>query len=162
MRRLVLLLFLVTLATAAASHAGHPEHEEAAGSINVSSLLEDPESFASTYNSRADRMPSMVKSLVSGERINVHVEAGAGDRVIGLEMEGAKVDEVVVGGVEDPSVDLYTDREVLEGVASAENPADAAVDAFNGGGITYEAHGLGSQVKFAVISALSEVLGFFL
>ncbi len=159
MRHTALLLAgLLLVVGSAAAHAGHSEHADTSTDVSVSAVLESPEEFADAYNRRAEQLPSLAKTLVSGERIDIHVETGDGETVIGVVMDGAKIDTVERGGVDDPTVEILTDAATLETILASENPGKRALSAFNGDGIRYRAHGLGSSVKFAVLSAVSAVL----
>lgn len=163
MKRLVLLLAVSLMAGLVAAHAGHFEGEEVAyENSTVAEIVDNPEPVVSTYNSNADELPSLVRNLVSGERINVHIETAEDEKVLGAVMDGARVDSLEDGGVENPTVEFHTDVTTLEVIATAEDPKAEAVSAFNGPRITYETHGLGSTIKFAVISVLAKVFGFLL
>lgn len=162
MRKLSLFLFVLAFAGAASAHAAHFEEPSniSYNETQVSEILGEPDTVVSAYNQNVDQLPSLAKSLVSGERINGRVETPQGEKVIGVAMDGAKIETVKMGGVENPTVEFHTDASTLETIIKAENPREEAISAFNGPQITYTAHSLGSTVKFAVLSTISKVLGF--
>lgn len=160
MRKVLLLAMLLVLAGAVSAHPGHQEHS-GLNETGISALMENPGELASLYNDNVDQLPSVARNLVSGERMNLHVDTGEGEEVIGVEMEGDRIENLSVGGVENPSVEFHTDVETIEAIANSDDPAKEAVSAFNGPGITYRAHDLGSRIKFAIISVISKILAFF-
>lgn len=162
MRRVLVLLGLVLLAGGAAAHADHAEHADGGSNISVSTVVDNPEAVAAVYNNNTADLPSMVTAMVSGERIEVHIENGGEATVIGVVMEGSRIQRVEPGGLQDPTVELFIGTATLEQILASETPAKAAVEAFNGDGIRYDAHGLGSTVKLAILSALSRLAGFLL
>ncbi|MDY6769309.1 MAG: hypothetical protein SVW02_04345 [Candidatus Nanohaloarchaea archaeon] len=161
MRRAILAFTVLLLTGTAAAHAAHFEgtDEIAYQNSTVAEILDDTGTFISTYNSNAEQLPSLVKSLVSGEKANIHIETAEGEKVIGVAMDGAKIASVEQGGLDEPTVSIHTDASTLEVIATAENPRKEAMAAFNGPAITYKTHGLGTTIKFAVLSTLSGVIG---
>ncbi|MDY6770029.1 MAG: hypothetical protein SVU88_03580 [Candidatus Nanohaloarchaea archaeon] len=169
MRTIALVAGMLVLVAPALAHTGHDTHTTAASTgasalanATAADIIDQPDIVVETYNSNVDQLPSLVKSLVAGERINVHVEQGQNETVIGVAMDGARIARVEDGGVDDPTVSFHTDADTIDTILTAEKPGKRAVEAFNGPGITYETHGLGTTIKFAVVSTVSAVLGALL
>ncbi len=162
MKHVAAAVFVVLMAGAVAAHAGHFDDTGTEAPASIDDAVDEIDTLAATYNENADSVPSLVESLVADERVNVHIETGDDDIVIGVVMDDARMTTVTRGGVENVTVDLYTDEETVSSILAAEDSPARAVEAFNSDHITYEAHGFGRSIKFAVISTVSKILGFLL
>lgn len=154
-------LFLLFV-TGAAAHTAHFGETNTTDVPPLTDALDELDTFVSAYNENADSLPSLVKSLVSGERVNVHIDTADGEIVVGAVLDGAQVTTVKRGGIANATVEFHTDEKTVTAILAAENPRQRALDAFNSEHITYEAHGFGRSIKFAIISTVSKVLGFLI
>lgn len=120
---------------------------------------------ADAYNRQVEELPEYAKRVVGDERINANISVESvedfdEDRLVyGIEMDGAKIDSIGTGALEDPTLTVYTSAETLEAIASAEDPQQRALDAFNGDGIEYEAHTLMNKLRFGLLSVWASIKG---
>lgn len=159
MRYLILLGLAALFVVPAAAHTDHGTFEP---NITVEGMLDHPDELATLYNGNADRVPGLVRSLVADERINVHIALDGENRTVGIVMDGIRIDTMAEGGVENATLELYTDRDTVEEIAAAERPPRAVVDALNDGRIRYEATGLWKTVAFGIVTALLKAFGGFM
>ncbi|MDY6776766.1 MAG: hypothetical protein SVQ76_01510 [Candidatus Nanohaloarchaea archaeon] len=134
----------------------------AAPNVTADEVIDNPSDFADIYNQNAEKVPDLVKSLVAGERINIHLSVDGRERVVGIVMNGSEVGRVVKGGLENPSISVYTSRQTVRDIVSSDQPGREAVEALNDGRITYSVEGIFNKIKFGVVSVLSRIAGFFM
>lgn len=156
MRRVLTLLLISLLflsATAAVTVNGQQVDPQDIGQQDIDEAVQK-------YNQDyADQVPGLVRSIVSGERINVNISTQDGHLVFGAVMDGMTITRVEEGGIEDPTLRVYTSTGTLKTIAEAENPRKRAVQEFRGGGIRYETAGFFRSIKFGIVSTLLKVFG---
>ncbi|MDY6765803.1 MAG: hypothetical protein SVW77_00390 [Candidatus Nanohaloarchaea archaeon] len=162
MRLLAAVVAVLLFAGAAAAHTGHFADSDTTDTQPLSDTLDELDTLVASYNENADSLPSLVKRLIAGERINVHIDTAEDEVVVGAVLDGARVARTERGGIGNATVEFYTDEERVRGALAAENPREHALAAFNSGRITYDTKGFGRAVKFAVLSTVSKVIGVLL
>lgn len=153
MRRAALLLAALVLV--AASAAAAPSIER-----SLDWVLDNPRATADFYNNRTDRVPDVLATVIADERINVHIETEQGNRTVGLVLDGLRVSEVRDGGLENRTLDVRTNASTVRRIVEADAPAEEAVNAYNSGAITVEAHTTTTGILTAILSFVSRIFGF--
>ena len=54
--------------------------------------------FKDRYNNQTSKVPSVVGNIVGGEKLNVYVNHSNDTEVIGADMQGLEISEIVKGG----------------------------------------------------------------
>ncbi|MCJ7478690.1 MAG: hypothetical protein MUP63_00740 [Candidatus Nanohaloarchaeota archaeon QJJ-7] len=125
-------------------------------------VVQNIEEYSEVYNKNIESVPSPLKRLVSGERINLYIETDEGNRSLGAVMDDAKVDRLEEGGLESPSLEIYTGINTTEKILGSSNVSQTALDAYNAGEIRYRTDELGTRIKMALVTFFSGVFGFLL
>ncbi len=149
---------------AAETDSGEEEVPEPAPDTELSftdidqKMLDD---LAQQYNKDvAHRIPKPIAVFIADERVNLHIETeGGNETVYGVAMTGVEVDNAAVGGIDRPTVDVYTSEETLNAITNAENPQDRAVQAYKDDDIRYEAYGLLRSIRMKVATTAVSIFG---
>lgn len=149
-------LALAMVATATAHGGGHSD------GAAVAEILENPDAYAEIYNNNTDRVPGLVRTLVTDRTVNVTITVNGTDHTFGVVMDGIRIDRIEEGGAPGASVAISTDAATLERILTAEDRPQAAVDAFNSGAISYRTATAGDGILFGIISGLMKVFGALL
>lgn len=157
MKRLLLVGLLA--AAFAATGTAHADHGEIEANITVEGLLNHTGEFRELYNANTDTLPGLARALIADERINLHVAIDGENRTVGAVMDGVRIGSIEEGGLENATVELYTDEATIQEIATATNRGRATVRALNDGGIRYESRGLWNRVTFGVVSLLLKAFG---
>jgi len=107
-------------------------------------------------------IPSPLNKIFGDEKINVNFKMNDGTvLIVGLITENDKFKGLVAGGVDEPSLNVYTTEKVVKDIESSSDPASTLKLAYSQGTISYEAVGFKNKVKFAFISVFMKVSGWF-
>lgn len=101
-------------------------------------------------------IPAPLKGFASG-RYTIHV----GDETIGIVMEGGKLEEVMEGGVENPTSEIWADEDLIEKIATSDDPIGTIIEAQKTGELKKEDHGLIPKIKGFLMSIALKILSFF-
>ena len=129
--------------------------------INLQEVSQaDIEEAVATYNENyADKVPGLVATIVSDERVNVNISTDNGNLIYGAVLDGLTVTSVQEGGVENPTLRVYASTDTLEEIAAAENPRKRGVKALKSGEIEYKTVGFFRTIKFGVVTTLIKIFG---
>ncbi len=95
--------------------------------------------------------------LFGNEKVNVHVTTDAGSEfIVGVQTKDKKVLSVKEGGVEKPTLRVYTSEKVIREIMAAHEPINALQLALQEGKITYKAVGFFNKLKFSFISLFAK------
>ncbi|GEM_PF-1462164 len=95
--------------------------------------------------------------LFGNEKVNVHVTADDGSEfIVGVETKNKKVMLVTEGGVEKPTLRIYTTEKVIREIVLAHDPVSALQQALQEEKITYKAVGIFNKMKFSFISLFAK------
>jgi hypothetical protein len=100
-------------------------------------LFAELEGWSDTYNARADDVGFRGKSILSGERVNLHVRAADGSEAVysfGTDAD-ARVVDLRRGERGDATLRLATERAVIDRIVAAEDPVRALESALLSGRI---------------------------
>ena len=111
------------------------------------------------YNQNVDKIPGFIRTIFGNERIEAHINDGK-EEVIGIVTKDAIVIEFKEGGIENPTLKVYTDKETIYKVIKQKNPDSAiqvALKALDEGKIRYEAVGVVTQIKTTIFTILIKI-----
>ncbi|OGI64701.1 hypothetical protein A2642_01875 [Candidatus Nomurabacteria bacterium RIFCSPHIGHO2_01_FULL_39_10] len=95
--------------------------------------------------------------LFGNEKVNVHVTADDGSEfIVGVETKDKKVLLVKEGGLEKPTLRIYTTEKVIREIMAAHEPINALQLALQDEKITYNAVGFFNKMKFSFISLFAK------
>lgn len=101
-------------------------------------------------------VPEPLKAFASG-RYTVHV----GNETVGIVMEGGKLEEVKEGGVENPTSEIWADEDLVEKIATSDDPVGAILEAQKTGELKKKDYGLIPKIKGFLMSIALKILSFF-
>jgi hypothetical protein len=106
-----------------------PEYDE------MTTELED---YVGTYNLNIENVPRFIKTIVGSERINLFIIVG-GRRVVkyGLVSEKAKITDIEVGGLDNPTIKAYTNKKTFYNITGSSDPSAAFKEALDSKNLTY-------------------------
>ncbi len=124
-------------------------------SYDAAMLLEKLEGNEDKINAfmESSGVPASLKGFTSG-RYNIHI----GEETVGIVMEDGKLGEVAEGGVENPTTDIYADEELIEKIATSEDPMGTIIEAQKTGELKKEDHGLVPKIKGFLMSIVLKIL----
>ena len=106
----------------------------------------DPDDVKELYNKYEDKIPDFAKKLFGNERINIHIKYYKDFYLI---TEDAKLLDVNEGSLDNPTLNVYTDKETADVIVTGKLSLKEALDE---GLVSYEAVGLWSKLKFGMFS----------
>jgi len=101
-------------------------------------------------------VPAPLMGFASG-RYTVHV----GNETIGIVMEGGKLEEVKEGGVENPTSEIWADEDLIEKIATSDDPIGTILEAQKTGELKKEDYGLIPKIKGFLMSIALKILSLF-
>lgn len=113
------------------------------GELDLESL--DLEKLVATYNDNLDKVPGFVKNIFGNEKINLYID---GELFLGLAGEGGKIVEYKKGGVDKPTMNVYTTSDTIDKLIDEDkNLLEAVKDK----SIQYQGVGFINKIKFGII-----------
>lgn len=110
------------------------------------------------YNSHMDKVPSFFKTTFGNERANIYIKVYVQDVELYAITEKAYMQELSIGLLDDPTMNIYTDIQTIAEIA--EGRLDP-IDAINEGKIQYEAVGFTNKVKYGLLGIGLKISSFF-
>jgi hypothetical protein len=113
------------------------------------------------YNKNIDKAPDLLKGIVGNEKINLDITRDDGSVfLVGLDMVNAKINETVVGGLNDPSITITTTESAINNIRSSKDPIATFQQEREQGQMTFEGKGLLAKAKLEAVLSSTEVLKF--
>lgn len=160
MRQVLAILLATLLVSATGTALTLRGHEVNVADIDQQKIDEAVETYNSQYTKQ---VPGLVKALVKDEQVNVHINMTHTDDAdavtYGVSMDGMKIDRVKKGGLDEPTLKVYTSTDTVQAIAEAENPRKRAVKALKKGEIRHESVGFFRGLKLGIATALIKVFG---
>lgn len=103
----------------------------------------------------AEELPMRTVSFLTDNRINIQVD----NTTLGTEFKSLNITKVESGGIEDPTLDIETEEEVILEIMESEDPINAFREKYHGEGIDIEANSVGNRIKLAVANVASRIYG---
>jgi len=111
------------------------------------------ENFIIFYNSNLITLP-IISELFANERINLHL----GKENYSVVTVDKQIEKIYGGLLEDESVNIYADQDVIDKIANGEL---TIIEALESGKIRYEAVGLFNSLKFGIATFFFNIYSFF-
>lgn len=105
----------------------------------------DLDELVKTYNQNLEKVPGFVKSIFGNEKIDVYID---GEKFVGLVGQNGEITEYKKGGVDKPTMKIYTTSEAIGHLIEGEK---TLLDAVKDKSIQYEGVGFVSKIKFGFI-----------
>jgi hypothetical protein len=117
--------------------------------------------LASNKNETKDTIPSVFWLLIgSSNRINVAIEMNDGTEALyGVNASELFIEDVNIGGYENPGYTITTDENTLVELSKAKEPSKAAEDLYKDGRIKISSNDFVSNVKLFIADALFRIFG---
>jgi hypothetical protein len=120
------------------------------------------QNYVDGYNSKIAYAPDVLKGLLGNERINIDIIRGDGSIFsTGLEVENARVNRTVQGGLSDPTIIITTTESAINNIRGASDPVTVFQKESETGQVKIEGQNLVTRAKIGAVLSSSSVLGFF-
>jgi hypothetical protein len=118
--------------------------------------------YVDTYNSRIDNAPDVLKGLLGDERVNINITQNDGSILsTGFVVENARVEDVVDGGIDDPTITVVTTESAINNIKSSDDPIAAFQEERDVGQVRIEGKSLATRVKLDALLSSSGVIRYF-
>lgn len=126
--------------------------------LDLNNLQESVDS----YNSNIDTAPSVLKTLLGDEKVNITILLNNSSIVSwGFETKNAKIVRFEKGGIKNPTIDVFATEDAIYRVQSAQDPVAAYRNAEESGEVKIEGKTLGSRMKLGAALSSGEAIRFF-
>jgi len=117
--------------------------------------------YVNTYNNQIDNVPTVIKSMLGSEKINMIItrEDGSVFRV-GMNMESAKIVRTVEGGISDPTIIVTTTQSALNEVGKSKDRIAAFKKQTDAGQIRFEGKNWLANAKIKAVLSSTSFLQF--
>ncbi len=113
-------------------------------------------------NSKIDNAPDLLKGLLGNERVNLEVIRNDGSVFrVGFEVEKARINRTVDGGLGDPTITITTTESAIEAIRSSNDPIAAFQNERNLGQVDIQGTNLFTRAKLEAVLSSTSVLQFF-
>jgi hypothetical protein len=134
-------------------------------SVSIADVVHDPneiQNFADSYNSRIDKVPKILKSILGSERVFIKISLSNGDVFrLGYETEKAKIVKIVEGGLKNPTIIVAATQSSIEKINSSKDPLAAFRKEMERGNFAIYGQTLATKAKLRAALASDSVLWFF-
>jgi len=118
--------------------------------------------YVDIYNSRIDNAPEVLKGLLGDERVNIDITRNNGSVLsAGFVVENARVEEVVDGGVDDPTITVITTENAINNIKNSDDPIAAFQRERDIGQVRIEGKSLTTRVKLDALLSSTSVIRYF-
>jgi hypothetical protein len=134
-------------------------------SVSIADILSDPhqiQNFAESYNSRIDKVPRILKSMLGSERIIIKISLSNGNVFrLGYETENARIVKIVEGGLKNPTIVVVTNQSTIEKINSSKDPLDTFRREKGIGNLSIDGQTLATKAKLYAALSSDSLLWFF-
>jgi hypothetical protein len=117
--------------------------------------------YVNTYNKQIDNVPSVLKSMIGSEKINIIVTRGDGsDFRVGMDIVSARIEKTVEGGISDPTIVITTTQSALNEVVKSKDRIAAFKKQADSGQIRFEGKSWLSNAKIKALLSSTSFLQF--
>ncbi len=118
--------------------------------------------YVDAYNSRIDNAPSALKSVLGDERVNIEIIQTDGSILrTGFVVEQARVEDVVAGGVSDPTITVVTTENAINNIKRSDNPIATFQEERDVGQVRIQGNTLETRLKLGALLSSSSVIEYF-
>ena len=117
--------------------------------------------YVDTYNNQIDNVPTVIKSMLGSEKINMIItrENGSVFRV-GMDMVSARIERTVEGGISDPTIIITTTQSALNEVGKSKDQIAAFKKQTDAGQIRFEGKSWLADAKIKAVLSSTSFLQF--
>ena len=105
----------------------------------------DLEKLVDAYNQNLEKVPEFVKNIFGNERITLYID---GELFVGLAGEGGKIVEYKKGGIDKPTMNVYTTNDTIDKLIDGDK---TLLEAVKDKSISYQGVGFVNKIKFGII-----------
>jgi len=118
--------------------------------------------YADAYNSKIDKAPEALKGLLGNEGINLEVIRNDGSVLrVGFEVEKARINGTVDGGLNDPTIVVTTTESAIESIRVSDDPIAAFQKQMDLGQVNIRGTNPLTSAKLVAVISSTSVLQFF-
>lgn len=111
--------------------------------IDLSTL--DLDNLVKVYNENLGNVPNIIKNIFGNERIDIYID---GQKFVGFVGKNGTITEYKKGGIEKPTMKIYTTSDTIGHLINNEK---SLLDAVKDKSIQFEGIGFAKKVKFGLI-----------
>lgn len=115
------------------------------------------EEFKEVYNNQTDQVPGFVGKIVGGERVNMKLEVNGSNETLGVAFNELKIENISKSGVEDPTMEVWTDQETISSVIESESKYEAIRQELDENDIEYRTTTVKAGVKVKIMETLNNL-----
>lgn len=120
------------------------------------------QNYVDGYNNKIDKAPEVLKGLLGNERINIDIVRNDGSVYrMGFEVENARINRTVEGGLNDPTIVVTTTESAINNISSSGDPIARFQKESETGQVKIEGQNLVTRAKIGAALSSSSVLRFF-
>lgn len=163
MKKIITFLFFGFLLGILASSIYSPSYTgNVVGVIDTKYLLDNTEEVMQDYNSNLENIPGFIKHIFGNELIRLNITLNNGsERILYIKTEKGKMLYINKTESDKPSLNVWTDEETIDGIASAEDQVDSFNSALKNKKIIYEAVKFKTKAKTIFAGAALKVFSWF-
>ncbi len=129
-----------------------------ASAQNIDEYLEDHDKLIEDYNKNIDSVPKVLRKLFGNERIVIYLGNFESTRTFSAETKNARLMSFKEEEIENPTLIVYVNKQVLDSIISSENPIASVTSALESGEIKYKAVGIKTKIKLFFTSLFLKFL----
>jgi hypothetical protein len=132
------------------------------GANGGEALFEELKPMVEVYNQNVEKIP-MLQTFIGAERIRAEIALNGGSAlIIGITTDNdAKVTDLVLGEVTNPTIKAYTDENTVRSILASSDPVTAFENALETGAIRFEGVGFENKLRIGIMKLGLKILGFF-
>jgi hypothetical protein len=117
--------------------------------------------YVNTYNNQIDNVPTVIKSMLGSEKINMIITRENGSVfLVGMDMVGARIERTVEGGISDPTIIITTTQSALNEVGNSKDQIAAFKKQTDAGQIRFEGKSWLADAKIKAVLSSTSFLQF--
>ncbi|MDD4650613.1 MAG: hypothetical protein PHQ34_00120 [Methanothrix sp.] len=117
--------------------------------------------YADTYNKQIENVPSVLKSLIGSEKVNIIVTREDGSNFqVGMDIVSARIERTVEGGISDPTIVITTTQSALGEVIKSTDRIAAFKSQTDAGQIRFEGKSWLANAKIKALLSSTSFLQF--
>jgi hypothetical protein len=119
--------------------------------------------YVQGYNNKIENAPPVLRSLLGNENIDFTIFLNNGNTVRwGIELESGMIVRSANGGLQNPTIEVYSTENAINKVLAAEDPMAAYKEAEKAGEMRIEGKTFGANIKIVTALSFGGVINPFL
>ena len=117
--------------------------------------------YVDTYNTQINNVPTVLKSMVGSEKVNIIVTRGDGSEFrVGMDIVSARIERTVEGGISDPTIIVTATQSALNEVGKSKDRIAAFKKQADAGQIRFEGKSWLANAKIKALLSSTSFLQF--